>query len=75
MRASLDSYRLLLLWQFRRCRQLFVMTVVIQVVLGMGIVYGLAFLIPNIDPRTALFLSTGELSRVMVHPILQADDA
>ena len=59
MRASLDSYRLLLLWQFRRYRQLFVMTVVIQVVLGMGIVYGLAFLIPNIDPRTALFLSTG----------------
>jgi len=59
VRASLDSYRLLLLWQFRRYRQLFVMTVVIQVVLGMGIVYGLAFLIPNIDPRTALFLSTG----------------
>jgi ABC-2 type transport system permease protein len=59
VRAWLDSYRLLLLWQFRRYRQLFVMTIVIQVLLGMGIVYGLAFLIPRIDPKTALFLSTG----------------
>lgn len=59
MQAWLGSYRLLLLWQFKRYRQLFVLTIFIQVALGTGIVYGLAFLIPHIDPRTALFLSTG----------------
>jgi ABC-2 type transport system permease protein len=55
----LASYRLLLLWQVRRYRHIVAMIVIIQVVLGLGIVYGLAFLIPHIDPRTALFLSTG----------------
>jgi ABC-2 type transport system permease protein len=33
--------------------------IVIQVALALGIVYGLAFLIPNIDPRTAAYLATG----------------
>ena len=55
----LASYRLLLLWQARRFRPVVAMLVVIQVVLGLGIVYGLSFLIPRIDARTALFLSTG----------------
>ena len=55
----LASYRLLLLWQARRFRPVVAMLVVIQVVLGLGIVYGLSFLIPHIDARTALFLSTG----------------
>jgi ABC-2 type transport system permease protein len=59
MREALASYRLLLLWQFLRHRQFLVIIVVIQVALGLGVVYGLAFLIPHIDPRTALFLSTG----------------
>ena len=59
MRAWLGSYGLLLRWQFLRYRQLFVMAVVIQVALGLGIVYGLAFLIPHIGPTTALYLSTG----------------
>ena len=59
MQGSFASYRLLLLWQIRRYRQLLVLTVFIQVALGLGIVYGLSFLIPHIDPRTALFLSTG----------------
>lgn len=59
MRQGLRAYGLLLLWQYLRYRKVIVMLVVIQVALAFGIVYGLAFLIPNIDPRTALFLSTG----------------
>lgn len=59
MQAWVGSYRLLLTWQFLRYRQLFVMSMVIQLALGLGIVYGLAFLIPHIDSETALFLSTG----------------
>ena len=59
MPESVASYRLLLLWQFLRFRQLLAMMIFIQMALGLGIVYGLAFLIPHIDPRTALFLSTG----------------
>jgi ABC-2 type transport system permease protein len=35
------------------------LVVVVQVALALGIVYGLAFLFPRIDPTTALFLSTG----------------
>src|SRR5437588_4469818 len=42
-----------------RYRHIVVLVVVIQVMLGLGIVYGLAFLIQHIDARTALFLSTG----------------
>src|SRR5438105_6857005 len=55
----LASYRLLLLWQARRFRPVVAMLVVIPVVLGLGIVYGLSFLLPHIDARTALFPSTG----------------
>jgi ABC-2 type transport system permease protein len=31
----------------------------IQVLLAVGVVYGLSYLIPNIDPTTALYLATG----------------
>ena len=44
----LASYRLLLLWQARRFRNVVAMLVIIQVVLGLGIVYGLSFLIPRL---------------------------
>lgn len=59
MRNALNSYRLLLLWQYLRFRKQLVMIAVIQVALAFGIVYGLAFLIPHIDPKTALYLATG----------------
>ena len=59
MSGWLGSYRLLLLWQIQRYRQLAVLTIFIQLALGLGIVYGLSFLIPHIDAKTALFLSTG----------------
>lgn len=56
---TLRVYGLLLWWQILRLRQQMVIIVVIQVVLALGIVYGLAFLIPNIDSRSALYLATG----------------
>lgn len=59
MPRSLASFGLLLLWQVRRYRSTLVLLISIQVALGLGIVYGLSFLLPNIDPRSALFLSTG----------------
>jgi ABC-2 type transport system permease protein len=59
MRQALRTYRLLLVWQYLRFRKSLPLLIIIQVALAFGIVYGLAFLIPNIDSRTALFLSTG----------------
>jgi ABC-2 type transport system permease protein len=53
------AFRLLLYWQFLRLRKQIVMIAVIQVLLALGIIYGLAFLFPHIDSRSALFLATG----------------
>lgn len=59
MTNALRSIWLLFVWQHHRFKRFLPMIVVIQVALALGIVYGLAFLIPEIDPRTALFLATG----------------
>ena len=59
MSNALRSYWLLLVWQHQRFKRFLVMIVVIQVLLAVGIIYGLAFLIPHIDPKSALFLATG----------------
>ena len=59
MRTALSGYGLLLRWQFLRMRREMVTLIVIQVALALGIIYGLAFLIPNIDSRSAMFLATG----------------
>ena len=59
MRHFWHSYRLLLRWDFLRRRRVLPMIVVIQVALSVGVVYGMAFLLPDIDPKSALFLSTG----------------
>jgi ABC-2 type transport system permease protein len=53
------SCRLLFAWQYHRFKRFLPMIVVVQVALAFGIVYGLAFLIPHIDPTTALYLATG----------------
>jgi ABC-2 type transport system permease protein len=57
--TSMRAYWLLLVWQFHRFKRFLPMIVVIQVALAFGMVYGLSFLIPHIDPRTALYLATG----------------
>ena len=59
MRRAWDSYRLLFVWQYYRFRSLLPMLVVVQVLLGVGIVYGFALLVPHIDPESALFFATG----------------
>src|SRR3954449_516617 len=59
MRRFWRSYRLLLAWDFLRRRKILPMIVIIQIALSVGVVYGLAFLIPDVDGKSALYLSTG----------------
>lgn len=59
MRHFWHSYLLLLRWDFLRRRKVLPMIVFIQVALSVGVVYGLAFLLPHVDPKSALYLSTG----------------
>jgi ABC-2 type transport system permease protein len=59
MTDALRAFRLLFLWQFFQLRRQLALLIVIQVALALGIVYGLAFLIPDIDPRSAAYLATG----------------
>lgn len=49
----------LLRWQLARIGPLLPVVVVIQVMLSAGLIVGFGFLIPDIDERTALYLSTG----------------
>lgn len=53
------TYRTLLRWQVAAIGPLLPLVVVIQALLAAGIIIGFGFLIPDIDPGTALFLSTG----------------
>lgn len=50
---------LLFVWQVHRFKRFLPMLIVIQVAIALGIVYGLAFLIPDIDRRSAMYLATG----------------
>src|SRR5690349_1818139 len=59
MRHWLRSYLLLLRWAAIRLRHVLPLVLVIQIFLSVGIVIGFAFLLPTIDPATALYLSTG----------------
>jgi ABC-2 type transport system permease protein len=59
MRHFWRSYRLLLQWDFLRRRRILPMIIVIQLALSVGVVYGLAFLMPDVDGKSALYLSTG----------------
>jgi ABC-2 type transport system permease protein len=62
------SFALLLRWQLLRNRQLLVMLVAIQIALGVGVIYGFAFLVPDVTPTVALFFATGAptLSLILV---------
>ena len=59
MIGALRAYRLLFVWQYFQMRRGLWLLVTIQVALAVGIVYGLAYLIPDIDPRSAAYLATG----------------
>jgi ABC-2 type transport system permease protein len=56
---ALADYGLLVQWQARRISWLLPLVVGIQIVLAVGIIVGFGFLLPEVDPQTALFLSTG----------------
>jgi ABC-2 type transport system permease protein len=66
MKRALRAYGLLLHWQFLRSRQDLVIIIFIQLALALGIVYGLAFLIPQVDSETALYLATGSSTLTML---------
>ncbi|UNK47810.1 ABC transporter permease [Arthrobacter sulfonylureivorans] len=53
------GYRTLLRWQFAQIGSMLPLIIVIQAILAAGIIVGFGFLIPGIDSPTAMFLSTG----------------
>ncbi|KOX11030.1 ABC transporter permease [Nocardiopsis sp. NRRL B-16309] len=59
MRYWMSSYGLLLGWAGLRGRATLALNLVIQTCLAVGIIVGFAFLVPNLDAGTALYLSTG----------------
>ncbi|MEU7908875.1 ABC transporter permease [Actinoplanes sp. NPDC049118] len=59
MRHWFRSYLLLLRWSAIRLRYLLPLVLIIQIFLSVGIVIGFAFLLPQVDPATARYLSTG----------------
>ncbi len=65
-RGALRSYLLLLEWQFLRYRRLVPMFVLIQIVVGLGIIFGFAFLLPRITPTVALFFATGAATMTLM---------
>jgi ABC-2 type transport system permease protein len=56
---ALRDYALLVQWQARRVSWLLPLVIGVQTVLAVGIIVGFGFLLPEVDPATALFLTTG----------------
>ena len=65
-RFWLRSYLLLLRWQLMRQRRLLVLFVMVQLAIGVGVIYGFAFLVPSITPSVALFFSTGAATLTLI---------
>jgi ABC-2 type transport system permease protein len=59
MRHWCASYLLLVRWAAIRQRYLLPLVLVTQTLMAVGIVIGFSFLMPTVDPATALYLSTG----------------
>ena len=53
------SYALLFRWQMLRNRQLLVLLMTIQIALGVGVIFGFSYLVPQVTPEIALFFATG----------------
>jgi ABC-2 type transport system permease protein len=53
------TWLLLLRWQLLRNRKLLVTLVLVQIALGVGMIYGFGFVVPHITPEIAVFLATG----------------
>jgi ABC-2 type transport system permease protein len=56
---AVRTWLLLLRWQALRNRKLLVTLVLIQIALGVGMIYGFSFLVPRITPEVAVFFATG----------------
>jgi len=56
---ALRTWALLLRWQALRNRKLLLTLVLIQIALGIGMIYGFGFLVPHITPEVAIFFATG----------------
>ena len=65
-RSWVRSYLLLLRWQLLRQRRLLVLFVLVQLAIGVGVIYGFAFLVPRITPSVALFFSTGAATLTLI---------
>jgi ABC-2 type transport system permease protein len=59
MRRWLRSYWLLMRWNLLRLRSDLPLLIVVQTVISVGVVIGFAFLVPETDADTVLYLSTG----------------
>lgn len=57
--STWTSYRCLLRWTLGQIGAMLPLIVVVQALLAAGIIVGFGFLIPDIDPATAAFLSSG----------------
>ncbi|MGA3029736.1 MAG: ABC transporter permease [Candidatus Limnocylindrales bacterium] len=57
--SALRSYRLLVIWQFRRMKMFLPLGIVVQALFALGIVAGYPLLFPSIDHQTVLYLATG----------------
>lgn len=55
----LASYGLLMQWQTRRLTRILPLVVLVQALYAVGVVVGFGFLLPEVDPQSALYLSTG----------------
>lgn len=66
MRHWWRSYALLLHWQLLRNRHNIPYTLAIQVIMSAGIVVGFSYLIPNIDDRSVLYLTTGAMTMTLI---------
>lgn len=60
------SYFLLVRWTLLRLRAVLPLLFVLQTLIGVGIVIGFSFLVPQADAATALYLSTGSLTIALI---------
>lgn len=66
MSKWLNSYRLMVQWQALRLKPVLPLFVVVQIFTGVGMVIGLGYLMPEIDPASAMFLATGAPTMTLV---------
>jgi ABC-2 type transport system permease protein len=62
MRTAMRSYALLVRWNLLRLRSTLPILLLLQTLIGVGVVVGFSFLVPHADAETAMYLSTGALT-------------